>query len=251
MNTVVIRGKKINHISRHDFFNKASYGYWEPDTFSVLDRYLVTGETFIDIGAWCGIFSIYAAKLGSKVLAVEPDRVAYVELINNVLENASVIDQIVCMRVAVSDSNGYANLNTETYNGFGNSESSLIQRVSVAAIDRVSTIDLEQLYKKASTKVCLIKIDTEGSEVLIIKNSFEFLKEYKPIIWISFHPAWFPDYQKDVDMFVETLFPIYNFYGMFPIQNNTDGNGILCDEYLFRDSMYPNQCHNFLLIPKS
>src|SRR6185295_5767667 len=62
------------------FWESVRNGQWEPETFRAIDHFIVPGRVFIDIGAWNGVFSIYAAKKSAWVIATEPDPVAYDKL---------------------------------------------------------------------------------------------------------------------------------------------------------------------------
>lgn len=52
-------------------------------------------------------------------------------------------------------------------------------------------------------------MDIEGGEVLVLKQAKEFLSTYKPTIYISLHPAWFPNPKEDLQMIIDVIFPIY------------------------------------------
>ncbi len=56
--------------------NRDASGF-EPDLFDALDEHIHPGSVFIDIGAWIGFVSIYAAQLGATVHSYEPDPAAY------------------------------------------------------------------------------------------------------------------------------------------------------------------------------
>jgi hypothetical protein len=62
------------------FWKSVERGEWEPYTFSVLDRFVTPETTVIDIGAWIGPVTLYAAKTAKHVFAIEPDPVAFKEL---------------------------------------------------------------------------------------------------------------------------------------------------------------------------
>jgi predicted RNA methylase len=58
----------------------------EPETIHWIDR-MQSGEILVDIGASTGIYSLYAAKRGVQVIAVEPDPAIYKILLRNCMEN--------------------------------------------------------------------------------------------------------------------------------------------------------------------
>lgn len=71
----------------------------EPDTIEWIDS-MSPGETFIDVGANMGIYTIYAAKRGLKVHAFEPEAQNYSLLCRSIMINEFDV-QAYC--VALSD----------------------------------------------------------------------------------------------------------------------------------------------------
>lgn len=211
MNQAIFRNKTINYTEREAFWQ--SLDSWEPKSFDILDKFIKPGKIFIDIGAWNGVLSVYAGLLGAEVYSVEPDAPAFKELINTMINNPSAnINPALC---AISDATGTDIINSRTFDGFGNSETSLIARDEVAAEKKVFTFTLEDFINNTKIDmcdVCLIKLDVEGGEALIIKQAGKFLKLWPVPLFISFHPAWLPNFKKNVDMFIDVLFPIYDFY---------------------------------------
>jgi FkbM family methyltransferase len=59
----------------------------EPDTISWIDRF-DSGDVFWDVGANVGVFSLYAARRGVRVLAFEPSAYNYMVLCRNVELNS-------------------------------------------------------------------------------------------------------------------------------------------------------------------
>lgn len=240
--TVDIRGKEIHYKGRSGFWNLAANDLWEKESFDVLHKFIERGKVFIDIGAWIGTLSIYASKLGAKVWAIEPDHIAYEELRMNIELNGNDIKHF---RIAIANENGFVYLNSMTKNGFGNSESSLIERKVVESKESVIAETLETFLRKEGINkddICLIKIDIEGGEILVIEQSKEFLQKHKPKIYISFHPAWFPDLQKNIAMFIDVLFPVYD------IISTKNYNAY--SEQQFKAALSDCCDHSFILIPK-
>jgi hypothetical protein len=73
----------------------------EPETIEWIDGFK-HGEVLFDIGANIGLYSIYAAKTGIKVLAFEPESQNYALLNKNVFLNRCA-DNVMCLNVALSD----------------------------------------------------------------------------------------------------------------------------------------------------
>jgi FkbM family methyltransferase len=208
----IIRDIPFNHYGREGFYERVGAGEWEKETFDVIDKYIEKGKVFIDCGAWAGIFSIYAYHKGAKVVAIEPDNIAFAELTENVELNG-LTDKIKLLNIAISDKKGYAELNSRTADGFGNSESSLIDRGERGATQKVRTIQLHRLLRNLyiyPDDLCLIKIDIEGGEMLLLEGCKEWLIKHRPTVYISFHPAWIPPLEENIDKAIDMLFPHYD-----------------------------------------
>jgi FkbM family methyltransferase len=73
----------------------------EPDVIAWIDSF-GRGEILFDVGANIGLFSIYAAKRGHRVIAFEPESKNYALLNTNVAING-LQEQIAAFSVALSD----------------------------------------------------------------------------------------------------------------------------------------------------
>lgn len=199
----------MNHSGHAEFWKQVDAGLWEPETFKVLKWYCKPGRIFIDIGAWNGVCSLFASELGSVCYAIEPDHTAIKYLTKNVLLNDGTIHIIPS---CISGHNGTISLNTQHKNGFGNSMSSILDRGLVVESTTVKSMTLEHFIEQEEINiqnVCLIKIDIEGGEIELIKQSQQFLMKHKPTIYLSIHPAWFPNGDADVNDIADIIFPIY------------------------------------------
>lgn len=242
-NSITVHGQEIKYAHRPEFFKKVEEGKWEPESFDVLDKYLEEGKLFIDIGAWQGVLSIYAAKNGCIVFAIECDPVAIEELDDNLEANKIGCD-VFSTEIAISDSLGSAMLGTNS--SYGSSESTLLDRKGDAKGYSVTTMELPRFISRSGINiddVCLIKIDIEGGELLLIKGALGFLSEHRPPLYIAFHPGWFPDYENDVQYIIDSLFPIYKFLSP-AIKNQKEYS-----EEDFRVGMQ-NSEHSYVLISR-
>lgn len=202
----------MKHKGNSQFWKQVESGKWEPETFKILDKYCKPGKTFIDIGAWNGVCSLYACEKGCYSHAIEPDKEALKLLTKNVqLNKADVNIHPIC----ISDINGFVKLNTQYNNGFGNSMSSILERNLVVDSIEVNSMTLEKFIGLNGINldnVCLIKIDIEGGEIALIKQAKAFLKQNKPTIYLSLHPAWFPNGDDDTNDMSDVIFDIYRVF---------------------------------------
>lgn len=208
MRKVNIRGKEFQVTENQNlFWDQVESGLWEPETFEVLEQFCKQGETFVDIGAWNGVCSLYASALGCDVEIVEPDRGIFETLESNVYAN---LKRYNIWNNAICDFIGEIELKSQTK--FGDSMSSVVSRSNETSTDTVAGITLEQFFMNWQVYInetCLIKMDIEGGEVLVLKQAKEFLSIHKPTMYISLHPAWFPNPKEDLQMIIDVIFPIY------------------------------------------
>lgn len=225
MRKVNIRGKEFNVTENQQlFWDQVEAGLWEPETFDVLDELIQPRKTFIDIGAWNGVCSIYANALGANVESVEPDKAIENTLISNLEANCNC--HYFFWECAISDCDGESFLNS--IGSFGDSMSSLITRNNNVLSKGVKSFTLENFIENTLVKpedICLIKMDIEGGEVLVLPQAKEFLAKHKPTIYLSLHPGWFPHGKDDLRIIMEILFPVYKVCRMIDkvlVQYNQD-----------------------------
>lgn len=204
--------KNMKYIGHKEFWQEVDAGLWESETFKVLKDYCKKDKIFIDIGAWNGVCSLFAAELGSICYAIEPDH----EALKFLRKNVELNDGVIHIRpICIAGHNGLVNLHTQYENGFGNSMSSILKRGVVAETIEVESKRLSDFIQHEGINiqdVCLIKIDIEGGEIELINQAEPFLSEHKPTIYISLHPAWFPNGDEDVNLIADIIFNIYRVY---------------------------------------
>ncbi len=163
---------------------------YELDKYKAIRNFLPAGGVFIDVGANKGDFSLVAAKIsGDKgtVLSFEPEP-----------ENCGWIEKSACIngykniflrQIALSNENGLAPF----YLGKKTGWHTLLpnqKRRSKKVID-VQVRTLDSLLKEASfnKKIDMIKIDVEGSEIMVLQGAEETLKVNKDIVLlVDIHP---------------------------------------------------------------
>jgi FkbM family methyltransferase len=152
-------------------------GEYEPDMANVLKTWLRPGDTFIDLGANEGYFSVLAAKLvgpSGHVVAIEPQARLQAVVARNLELNH--IDRVSLVHAAVSDREGTAALHLTP--GVNNSASSLMQptRYSLATEQVPTTTLLSLLDRQNVARARLLKIDVEGWEYEAVLGSRELFR---------------------------------------------------------------------------
>ncbi len=176
------------------FWSRVSAGTWEPETLALMDRLLHPGVRFVDIGAWIGPTSLYAAAKGAVVDAYECDPVALDRLKYNISVNPALGRRIEVHEFAIGDSER----ELQVWSGqLGNSETSVFsnhEREGVVTANSESALvrmrDAVQVFQErgyAQQPSTLIKIDTEGAEFRIVPRLADIIPGSRAIWYISFH----------------------------------------------------------------
>lgn len=176
------------------FWSRVSAGTWEPETLALMDRLLRPGARFVDIGAWIGPTSLYAAAKGASVDAYECDPVALGRLEYNISVNPALGRRIKVHEFAIGDSEREVQVWSSL---LGNSETSVFsnhEREGVVTANSESVLvrmrDAIQVFQErgyAQQPSTLIKIDTEGAEFRIVPRLAEIIPGSRAVWYISFH----------------------------------------------------------------
>lgn len=159
---------------------------WAP--IFVLEKFLKKGDTFIDVGANQGEYSLWAArKVGSKgkVVAFEPMTQLFEQLTENIRLNKSFKNTISPVKLGLSDKKGEVTLyasedSNEGTNTIYNTDKFSIELGKI----QLDTLD-EQLDNLKINTVNFLKIDVEGAELQVLKGAVNTLKNNRPILLLE------------------------------------------------------------------
>jgi FkbM family methyltransferase len=175
------------------FWARVTAGNWEPHSFAVIDHFVASGATFIDIGAWIGPLTLYAASVAGAVHAIEPDPFARRLLRANIGLNPRLAERITVHDLAIGSRTGRARLGNVTSSSGGDSMSSLLH-ASAPVSWTVNCSTLDRFVVEAGIAApSLIKIDTEGTEVELLDAARDWLRTARPPLLLSVHPPFWPD----------------------------------------------------------
>ena len=156
-------------------------GYYELPTINLIKKYLPKGGVFIDVGANIGNVSLIAAKIASKVIAIEPvqkfiDRIKRNFAINK-MNNVSILPFAASDKAGIVSfyaiKEGIANgMRGSFYQDHAKNETEEIQ---------VEAKTLDEMLKD-ETRIDFIKIDTEGNDGRVILGSLKIIEKHHPII---------------------------------------------------------------------
>lgn len=161
---------KLNFSDKFDFVQEefSKSGVWETKTTDYLKSHIKKGQTFVDIGANVGYFSVLAGECGAKVIAFEPSKGNRELLEQNAKDNDC---EVQIFSEALSNTFGDAILYTNTTPG----QYSLIgkgsgEKVKVVTYDSLN-LPIADYYK----------IDVEGAERNVLEGMQSVLTTDKPI----------------------------------------------------------------------
>ena len=163
-------------------FTMVRSGRFDLMTAAMVCSALRSGDTFVDVGANWGYFtSIASQRVGpaGMVLAMEPSRVAYRRLSDTLererLVNVMAAQRAVYDRVGLQVSLVKRRLHQTT--------SSYVRERQTGGKRSVLTSTVDYLTSKmASGPVRLIKVDTEGAELPVMRGAQRLLIESKTLV---------------------------------------------------------------------
>ena len=168
-----------------------------------LIQHLKQGDTFADVGAHFGFFSLLAAQLtgpSGKVFAFEPSHNSFQVLQENTLGSKSVI--------AINKAVNEQHLGITEFHEFPArlSEFSSIfvdqlnkdEWISQATVRSIPTISLDGYFAESPVRPNIVKIDVEGAESLVVKGMRQIVQQSRPIVIMEYlnYPETGPQYRE-------------------------------------------------------
>ena len=154
----------------------------EPITIRWIRRF-GKDKVFFDVGANVGVYSIYAAKISkAKVYSFEPESNNFNTLIENIISN-KLMGMINAYPIAISDKSGFTSLYLSEFD-IGSSHHMVdkeldhnLKEVKYKNKQGIFKSSLDELIKNWRFPIPnYLKIDVDGIENIIIKNSTFLLK---------------------------------------------------------------------------
>jgi FkbM family methyltransferase len=200
------------------------FGMWEPYLTRWVSQRLVPGDTFIDVGANIGYFSLLASRLvgpSGRVVAIEASPKTFHQLEGNVALNHA--GNIRTVNMAASDSKGVAKLfgGPESHIGLATIVEEWADTHGRSFECEVETAPLSAILQPneiQSTR--LMKIDVEGAEWSVLSGMRPLLNEGRPDLEIMVELS-HEDSPKVIEMFSDAGFYPYT------IENDYTADGYL------------------------
>ena len=157
------------------------YGEWCESEIGLLQNFLTSSDTVVDVGANIGTHTVaFASMVGNSgsVVAFEPQRLSFQLLCGNVAING--LTNVHCLQKAAGDLNDRVKIpmiSPHEPHNFG--------AVSIgdgSAGEDVEIITIDSLQMKSCR---LIKIDVEGMEHQVIKGGYATIAAYRPVLFVE------------------------------------------------------------------
>jgi FkbM family methyltransferase len=140
-------------------------------------REIKEDDIVIDAGAYPGEFTVYAARKGSKVIALEPDDDNAADLEDNL--DLNDVENVVVRSEGLSDNIGEIRMTGEKFTSEINQKGEKL--VDITTLDSlVAELELEKLD--------FVKMDIEGAEIMALDGGEETMARFSPFFSIaSYH----------------------------------------------------------------
>ena len=185
------------------------YGEYEPETATIIRRYLRPGDVAIDVGANIGILTVPMSEaVGAQgvVLAVEPLPAVRDRLNRNLALNHTANVRVIAQ--AASDREGTALLYPPRPDAanWGQASLAMMHHLDADAGIEVPLVTLDSLVRaQGLDRVRLIKIDVEGHDREVMAGAVGLIDQYHPVLIFEYSPEHTAEIGNDWDDTVDLL----------------------------------------------
>lgn len=196
---------------------------WEPNTFDIFEAFLDQEHSYIDIGAWIGITSLYGCQLAKHCYAIEPDPIAFSYLKDNIALNCNLKSKITPFDYCIYHENGIVTLGNQTDLIGGDNQSSICFP-NAPLTWQVPAITLEKFFDDNDIKDCnFIKMDIEGAEATVIPTMQKIIQKFNPTLFSAVHPYKFGDnFEQSIQGIVQILKNYNHIFTAHGLEISTD-----------------------------
>jgi FkbM family methyltransferase len=160
----------------------------EPEQLQAFTSALSQGQTFLDIGANVGLYTMLASRLvgqTGKVIAVEPDVRNLCYLYQHVCLNKS--DNTTILPGACYDQCSLQTFYSGSNNATGHLSSDGESDNTTSMLTPVLSVSIDEIVATLHVTPNVIKIDVEGAEMEVLQGGRKILDQAHPIIFLSTH----------------------------------------------------------------
>ena len=182
--------RKGNFIESHVLLK----GSWERHLLEIMNMFMSNEKfNFIDVGANIGATTIPLAKAfpNAKFHAFEPHPGVFDDLQDNLAMNQ--LRNVKSYNLAITDEkisslDFYAQKNADN---LGLSSFKLNHDIGEHEKISVKCSSLDALFSETSDRIALIKIDTQGSELSVLKSSLAIISKFRPVVIFEYESEYF------------------------------------------------------------
>ena len=169
-------------------------GEYEMDDSELIHSLVRDGDTFIDVGANIGWYSIGIPKVKNnvKMYSFEPMPKTYKQFMENIKLN-DMEDKINTYHYGLSNKDGEVEFYYFPNNSGNSSMAKMNDGISEKMVLKVEMLDTFIKNNKID-KVDFLKCDVEGAELLVFEGGIETIKKDKPIIFAEMLRKWSAKY---------------------------------------------------------
>jgi FkbM family methyltransferase len=175
--------------------NALFLGDYEPGEIEFIRQMLKPGDSFLDIGANGGLYSIIASKVvGPKgqVYACEPSARERALLMHNI--NINNIENITVLESAMSDKKGISHLAISKDGALNSLIKTQHPGQDIESYQQINTTTVDDTITELNIRnLSIVKIDVEGAEKMVIEGARKTLRE-NPELSIIFESSSFNTY---------------------------------------------------------
>jgi len=190
---ITVEGQPV-HVrrGRNDrFWSIYERGVWEPDSAAIFKRFLDRRHSYIDLGAWIGPTLILGCQLAKCAYGVEPDPIAYAELLENIDANRPLTNNVKLFNVCIAPVTGKVSLGSRAAGGDSMSSLLFSHQKTTWIVDGVN---FQQWMCQNEINDCnFIKMDIEGGEYSVVPTMSDYLNIHRPTLYLSLHPCFLGD----------------------------------------------------------
>jgi len=165
------------------YYRWQTYNSKEPETFDWIDTWVREGDTFFDIGANIGIYTIYVALRhpGARVVAFEPEYANLHLLRDNVVEN-SLQGRVEVYSIALSNRSGLSHLHIQDFTPGAALHTESRDTLSITRMRRpviwregICVFTMDAFCDETGLQPQCIKIDVDGTEPEVLEGAVRTL----------------------------------------------------------------------------
>ncbi len=201
-------------IQQHIYFLNT----YEEAELNFISKQLIKGDTFVDIGANFGLYSLVASRIvgaTGTIISFEPFQENLTKLKTNIALNN--YNNITVVQKAIVDKNAQLQLRYHPKEANLGMVSAYLEDFAIT--QNVPAIALDSYFEENKIKqVDFIKMDIEGGEFLALKGMQKLLQKFKPTLLVEILPD---EYTINNEDLITNLLSTYGYKKWFVKEDGT------------------------------